>query len=87
MEKKLKPLAQLPENEPTSFSDEALTRALQAVHVLPDSPTGGWSVRKMGRDRLHEHFSTKEEAVSFAKVVQSLPDSVVIHRPDGSGTE
>ena len=57
--------------------------AILALHVMP-RPGEGWVVSKMGDGRITEQFSSKRDAMEFAKsVVKSRKTKVIIHDRDG----
>ncbi len=58
--------------------------SLEAYHVIPN-PDGGWNVKKGGSTRASKHFSTKEEAVSWARELSARKEfEFVIHKEDGT---
>lgn len=53
-------------------------------HVVP-SPSGGWSVRKTGAQRVSRHFENKADAVDWGRNRSRNEGSeLVIHRRDGT---
>ena len=61
---------------------EDLRHVVTGVHVLNTS--GRWQVRQAGRKRVSKSFTTKNEAVTFAKELShSRKAHVIVHGKDG----
>ena len=48
---------------------QKIVSVISAVHVAPSS--GAWQVRKAGKDRITESFSSKQAAIKFAHSVST----------------
>ena len=58
--------------------------AIRALHVVPKRGEG-WVVSKIGDGRITERFSSKQDAMEFAKsVVKSRKTKVIIHDRNGT---
>jgi hypothetical protein len=64
-----------------------MNKVKKSQHVVP-AIGGGWSVRKEGATRAVKHFTTKDEAESWARA-RSIKEraELVIHRLDGTIAE
>jgi hypothetical protein len=63
MSNRLRPLIESP--EVGNLDPEEIRAVVMAVHVVPS--LDGWVVRKTGVDRIHQFFTTKEQAEQFAQ--------------------
>ena len=53
-------------------------------HVVPDR-RGGWSVRRAGADRATRVFSTKGDAVAYARdLAKKAGSELYVHAKDGA---
>lgn len=60
-----------------------ITAAVQAVHVVPGADDG-WLVRTFDRARLAQPFSSKKDAVAYARTLAlSRTSEIVIHNGKG----
>jgi hypothetical protein len=56
----------------------------KTVHVVPNSKTDGWSVKKCGAERASVNTDTKAEAVKLGRVISQRTESeLVIHGKNG----
>jgi hypothetical protein len=58
--------------------------AIRALHVMPKRGEG-WVVSKIGDGRVTQRFSSKQDAIEFAKsIVKSPKTNLIIHDRDGT---
>ncbi|MGI8670329.1 MAG: DUF2188 domain-containing protein [Aridibacter sp.] len=57
---------------------EQIASVVSAVHVTPIN--GSWQVRKTGKSRIAENFSTKKDAVEYARDISNKKEvDLIVH--------